>query len=204
MRMLVVEDHPLVRRSLRELCQATFPDAIVETVSGPEELGSPARRGVAYDLALIDLFYGGEARGLGLLEPLVESGCAVVVLSNVEAPAVVARALAAGIRGYLPKTASEAEIAGALGRALEGASVTPRRLGDPARRVAGRTDERDRAIISGIAAGRTNKELATDLRYAPKTIESLLARLFERFGVDSRAALVAVALREGEIDPPPG
>jgi DNA-binding NarL/FixJ family response regulator len=172
---------------------------------GTPESAIARMRANTYDVVLCDLVYGGEPRGLAVIEAAAAlaspttAAPAVVILSAFDAPGLVARVLAAGGAGFLPKTSSAAEIAAAVRTAADGGAAYPPGLLAAARRVAGRLCERERGIIARIAAGATNKEIAHALGIADKTLEALVARLFARLGARSRAELVAIAVREGEI-----
>ena len=199
-RAFVVDDHPLMRSSVAAaVAEVLGPDALVETFLHPSKVRWEP--GEAPDLIVSDLMFGDRPDGFDLAERMerMADPPPVVFLSSYEQPALVARALDLGAAGYLSKAATKTEIAEAVHAVMAGGVSYARRLLDPARKVRGRLSAADRALLAGIAGGKTNKEVAGDLGCAEKTVEARLSRLFARMGAVSRAELVAIAVRDGEL-----
>lgn len=207
LRLLVVDDHPLVRARLRDLLATAFLPAVSLTTAGaPEELEAllEAGEGAGWDLALVDLLFGGEARGLDVLARLRSTTppTPALIVSSSESPALVRAAAAAGAVAYVAKTAPESELLRVVRAVLAGERPLAALLATLEPTGAGAMSERDRRIVAAIASGRTNREIAAAERLAEKTIEAIVARLCRSAGVTSRAALVASALRDGLIPGP--
>jgi two-component system NarL family response regulator len=124
----------------------------------------------------------------------------VLVLTTYDGDEDVYRALQAGARGYLLKDATTEELLGAI-RAVDrgerhvGAEVA-RRLAD--RAMAGPAlSEREVEVLRQVAAGKTNKEIATALYIAEGTVKTHLASIHEKLGVRDRTEAVMVAVRRG-------
>jgi DNA-binding NarL/FixJ family response regulator len=106
-----------------------------------------------------------------------------------------------GAAGFVLKTAPIAELLDAIGRAAAGGlafSVRPR--GETVARLSSREHD----VVRLVVDGRSNDEIAGALGIGPKTVETHLRRLFERFGLASRTELATRALREGWLEVPPG
>jgi len=122
--------------------------------------------------------------------------------SDYRSPQYAEAALRLGASGFLLKTAPIVELLDAIRRAAAGGlacSVRPR-SGAAVTRISGR--ELD--VVRLVVDGRSNDEIAARLGIGPKTVESHLRRLFERFDLASRTELATRALREGWLEVPPG
>jgi two-component system response regulator NreC len=178
------------------------------------------------DVIVTDLSMDG-IRGASVVEAFVDRfpSALILVLSMVDSPADVRRALEAGAKGYMLKGAASAELSDAISRILRGESYVQPALGvvlaGHGSRAATHADsaaaltEREREVLSLLAIGHTNPEIATLLYLSPRTVESHRANLQRKLGVRSRADLVRAAAeieesesRTGEGDgrsqlPPP-
>ena len=150
------------------------------------------------DVLLLDIRMGSES-GLRLLSDAVgargPSGVpAVVVLTAYDYPQYAEAALRLGASGYVLKTAPIGELVDAIRRAASGGlafSIRPR----------GPTlSARELDVVRQVVDGRSNDEIATALGITPKTVETHLRRLFERFDLASRTELATKALREGWME----
>jgi DNA-binding NarL/FixJ family response regulator len=196
-RVVVVDDHPVVRDGTAALLAAQEGIEIAGTAGSIEE----ARRvlaTVASDVVLLDIRLGTES-GLSLL---TDEGPrpAVVVVTAYDYPQYVEAALRLGAAGFVLKTAPIAELLDAIRRAAAGGmafGVRPRAT-DRAR-----LSRRELDVVALVVEGRSNDEVAATLGIGAKTVETHLARLFERFGIASRTELATRALREGWLEVPP-
>jgi len=162
----------------------------------------------AVDVVLLDLRLGTDS-GLRLLtdrssaDPVRRSAAselpAIIVLTAYDYPQYVEAALQMGAAGFVLKTAPLAELVEAIRRVAAGGlafSVRP-----PSSTV--RLTAREHGVVRLVADGRSNDEIGLALGIGTKTVETHLARLFERVGVGSRTELAMRALREGWLDVPP-
>jgi len=199
-RVAIVDDHPVVRDGTAALLAAAPGIEIVGTadsVAGAVDL----IMGTAVDVLLLDIRLGTDS-GLRLLQEDLTGAPAipaVVVLSAYDYPQYADAALRLGAAGFVLKTAPVAELVDAIGRAAAGGlafAVRPREVGH--------LTSRELDVVRLVVDGHSNDEIASRLGIGPKTVETHLARLFERFGTASRTELATRAIREGWLEVPPG
>jgi DNA-binding NarL/FixJ family response regulator len=126
---------------------------------------------------------------------------AIIVLTAYDYPQYAEAALRLGAAGFVLKTAPLPELVDAIRRVAAGGlafSVRPTSAG------LARLSPREHDVVRLVADGRTNDEIGSALQIGSKTVETHLARLFERLGVASRTELAIRAVREGWLDVPPG
>ena len=143
------------------------------------------------------------AGGPSEVQPFGEPGNrpAIIVLTAYDYPQYAEAALRLGAAGFVLKTAPLPELVDAIRRVAAGGlafSVRPTSAG------LARLSPREHDVVRLVADGRTNDEIGSALRIGSKTVETHLARLFERLGVASRTELAIRAVREGWLDVPPG
>jgi DNA-binding NarL/FixJ family response regulator len=196
-RVALVNDYEIIVRGLAHLLEA-YADRIMIVDQSARD--TPDRHA---DVALFDT-YGHRGPGLDvvtelLADPLVDR---VAIFSAVLAPHLVDRALAAGASGYLPKSLSGEELADALVRIAGGERVV---LGDGARRAGRPTPppwpgvgrgltERESELLTLVARGLRNEEIAEALYVSTNTVKSHLKSAFRKLGARNRAeAATAIA-----------
>ena len=212
MRFLVVDDHPLFRAGLREVLRG-LPDAVdvLEAGDVAEALEVLARE-PAIDWICLDLQLPGPG-GIELIERVHASGrrVAIAVLSAVDQPATVERALTAGAVAYIAKTAAADDLAEAFG-ALQtrGFYLSPSIKAALADHRAGivrqgervvRLTRRQRQILALVADGHANSGIARHLNLAESTVKAHVSTLFDLLGVDNRAGCVREAALLGLLGP---
>jgi DNA-binding NarL/FixJ family response regulator len=201
-RILLVDDHPVVRHGLRGMLDAE-PDLTVvgEASSGPSgvELAETERP----DIVLMDLrMPGGD--GVSATESLLSKvpGVRVVVLTTYEADRDILRAIEAGASGYLLKDASPGELAGAVRAAARGetvlapsvASTLVRQVRKPALPA---LSARESEVLRLVARGLTNADTARQLYISEATVKTHLLRIFNKLDVADRTAAVTTAMENG-------
>ncbi|GIF10030.1 response regulator [Actinoplanes teichomyceticus] len=201
-RLLLVDDHPVVRMGLRGMLDAE-PDLTVigEASSGAEgaELALRARP----DLVLMDLRMPGgdgvEATGRILA---ADPGIRVMVLTTYESDRDILRAIEAGASGYLLKDASPAELAGAVRAAARGETVLAPSVASTLIRQVRRPappalSARETEVLNLVAAGLTNADIGRRLFISEATVKTHLLRVFNKLDVADRTAAVTTAMRHG-------
>jgi len=202
-RVLVADDHALLRRGLRLLFADHLPGAAVVDVAGFEEALAALAQGPAFDLAILDLDMPGMA-GAASLRRLRSTWpqLRVVVLSASETREHVLAAIGAGAHGYLLKSMDNAEMVRALKQVLAGTIYVPGfmtdapALGDAAATPAPTAAEltpRQRQVLQLLIDGKSNKEISSALGVAEGTVKMHLASLFRTLRVKNRAQAVARA-----------
>lgn len=197
-RLIVVDDHPVVREGTASLL-ASQPGIAVVATAGSIDEARAAIDHVPADVLLLDIRLGSDS-GLRLLGDAAD-GPAIIVLTAYDYPQYAEAALRLGASGFVLKTAPISELLDAIRRVAAGGlafAVRPRG-GSPLGRLSGR--ELD--VVRLVVDGRSNDEIGTRLGIGPKTVESHLRRLFERFDLASRTELATRALREGWLEVPP-
>ena len=203
-RVGVVDDHPVVGEGTAALLRAQ-PDLAVVGVAVSLEAAREAglTDATAVDVLLLDIRLGTDS-GLRLLSDVASRGegplPAVIVLTAYDYPQYADAALSLGAAGFVLKTAPLPELVDAIRRVAAGGlafAVRPRTRPRPPARRASTTS----SASSPTAAATTRS--APPSASAPKTVETHLSRIFERFGVSSRTELAARAVREGWLDVPP-
>lgn len=203
MKILLVDDHPVVRAGLRQLLATTIPATVYEAADGREALGLARRE--KPDLAILDLNLPGIG-GAELIRRLLQQDAAlrILVLSMHVEPHYAARALQAGAKGYVSKNAPPEELLAALRRigagghyveaeiaqalALQGAAAA-----DPLQRLS----ERDLEMLRLLAEGRSLAEIAAALGLGYKTVANALTQIKATLGVASTVDLVRMAIAMG-------
>ncbi|GAA2695820.1 response regulator [Actinoplanes palleronii] len=199
-RILLVDDHPVVRMGLRGMLDAE-PDLTVigEASSGAEGADLALRE--RPDIVLMDLRMPGgdgvEATGRILA---ADPGIRVMVLTTYESDRDILRAIEAGASGYLLKDATPAELAEAVRAAARGetvlapsvASTLVRQVRSPAPPA---LSARETEVLRLVAAGLTNADIGKRLFIAEATVKTHLLRVFNKLDVADRTAAVTTAMR---------
>ncbi|WP_399084318.1 response regulator [Streptomyces sp. BBFR2] len=203
-RLLLADDHPVVRAGLRAVLE-TEPDfAVVADVPTAEEAVTlAARPGV--DVVLMDLRFGGEMRGSQATAAITARPGAprVLVLTTYDTDADILAAIEAGATGYLLKDAPPEELAAAVRTAAAGRSAlaptVALRLMDRVRDGAAALSRRETEVLQLVADGLSNAEVSKRLFLSQATVKSHLVHIYAKLAVDSRTAAVAAATARGLI-----
>lgn len=202
-RVLLVDDHKVVLDGLQAALAGVDDVAVVARATTLAQARSVLTT-EPIDVVLVDIRLP-DGSGLELLADVnsTTDDRAWIVLSSFETPQYLATALRLGAAAYIIKTAPIAEVIDVIRRANAGGSAFTRRQLQVARESASlRLAPLERGIVRGLVAGRSNDEIAHDLRVARKTVEAHLTRLYELYDVASRTALALRAEREGWLDVP--
>jgi DNA-binding NarL/FixJ family response regulator len=197
-RVGVVDDHPVVGEGTAALLRSQDDIEVIGVAASLEAARSAGLADrTAVDVLLVDIRLGTDS-GLGLLtgDPALP---AVIVLTAYDYPQYAEAALHLGAAGFVLKTAPLSELLDAIRRVAAGGLAFSVRPGTSAIRLTPREHE----VVRLVADGRSNDEIGAALGIGAKTVETHLARVFERVGVTSRTELATRALREGWLDVPP-
>lgn len=214
-RVLIADDHSVVRHGLRALLEADPALEVVGESGDVEETVREARR-TGPDVMLLDLGMPGGG-GIAVLERLASAGHAVptLVLTMHDDPVYIRSAFAAGAQGYMVKSSRGADLVAALRAVARGeryvdGATTRSVVGEivaggqpPAPRAVAVLSNRERQVLQLLAEGHTNAEVGERLGISVKTVETHRARLTRKLGARSRADLVRVALTAGLLAPDP-
>ncbi|HEY7401762.1 MAG TPA: response regulator transcription factor [Actinomycetota bacterium] len=215
MRILIVDDHALVRRGMYHVVKECFPDAVVDEADGAAQ-ALEVMKGGKVELALVDVRMP-DHDGLELLRSMRSSWpqVPVIMLSTYENAPYVKRALADGAAGYLLKDATPEDLGQAINVALSGSGnvLSPRVIqnlfedsevsssqsSNTGRRQEFNLTQRENDILALLAEGKSNREIAQSLFLSEKTVKAHLAAIFRKLGVTNRtqAAMAAVSMGVG-------
>jgi two-component system, NarL family, invasion response regulator UvrY len=204
LRVLIVDDHPIVISGCRALLETDPSVTVVEAQDGAS--GFTAYFADRPDVALIDINLPG-ASGLDLLRKILERDpkARLIVFSMNDDPAIAARAIEAGARGYIAKNDDPALFAGAVRAVAAGGlylhpemarQIAFLRAGANANVVA-TLSTRELEILRLIAAGRTMAEIADTLSVSYKTIANNCTQLKQKLGARTQMDLMRIALSAG-------
>ncbi|CAJ0695348.1 MULTISPECIES: response regulator [Ralstonia] len=203
-KLLLVDDHPLVRDGVRVRLEAV-PHFEVVGEAGDAEAALQAARTLSPDLALMDIGMRG-MNGIALTEKFAEEfpEIAVLVLSMHDNLEYVRQVMRAGARGYVLKDAPASELVEAIDAVLAGRPFYSAQL---AMRMAEQAvmptpvealTPRERDILDGIAKGYANKRIADELGLSVRTVESHRLNLKRKLGIEGQAELVKFAVELGK------
>ena len=216
-RVLLVDDHNVVRAGLRALLESTGRIDVVGEASSGEEAVSKARS-LEPDIVLMDLAMPG-MDGVHATRHITEMGLAtrILILTIHDEDEFLVPALNAGAAGFLNKSVADTDLMGAIEAIVRGHSYLPRRAAALlARRQAQGTSsgkpgpevlsERELAAIEMYANGFSARETAEEMFLSPKTVEGYLARAKAKLGLHTRREIVRFALEAGLLkrDEDPG
>lgn len=219
MKILIVDDHALVRRGIGLVVRECFNEAeVIEAGNAGQAKEAMAEGGV--DVALVDVRMP-DADGLDLLHEIREMWpeVPVIMLTSFDHAQYVRRALAEGAAGYMLKDATPEDLEQAIKVALSGGGnvLSPKVIqnlfeamdsssdnGEGPRRSASSLTQRETDILSLLAEGKSNRDISRALFLSEKTVKAHLAAIFRKLGVTNRtqAAMAAVSMGIGQARPP--
>ena len=210
-RVLIVDDHAVVRAGLRLLLDA---EDDIETVgeAGNAREAIFETRSTKPDVVLMDVVLGDKS-GIDVTPELIheQPQARVLVLSMQDDPRYVREAFAAGAHGYVLKEAADTELVTAVREVARGGSYVHPALGarmaaaDAAAADAAEHDplsDREREVLRLLALGHTNQEIAEMLFISVRTAETHRAHIMQKLRLETRAELVRYALAQGLLGEP--
>lgn len=206
-RILLVDDHPVVRLGLRGMLETAEDLGVVgEAASGAEALVLVAA--LRPDVVLMDLRMPG-VDGAAATARISEQfpGVRVLVLTTYDTDTDILRAIEAGATGYLMKdtpiaTLIEAIRAAARGETVLAQPVAARLITRVRAPAADQLTPRELEVLGLVARGLSNAETARQLHIGEATVKTHLLRLFTKLGVNDRTAAVTAAIGRGLLEPP--
>jgi DNA-binding NarL/FixJ family response regulator len=202
-RVLVVDDHPVVREGLMAVLEDTKDVQVVGEAGSAEEALSSVER-TRPDVVLLDL----ELPGMNGVDAIPRFSAAtahprVIVLTAYDTEERVLASLKAGAAGYVLKGVPASEIAQAIRAVAGGESyLTPRvaarvvaQVNAPKRSSA--LSARERQVLRLVARGRSNKQIAKELVITERTVKFHMTSIFNKLGADNRAQAIAIAAERG-------
>lgn len=207
--VLIVDDHPIVRRGLKQVLQDEPDFSIVEAGNAREALGRIGEQPV--DLVIVDIDLPGQ-NGIELLKDIKrqQKQTPVLMLSVYPEDQVAVRVLRAGASGFLSKEAAPEQLVVAIRKILEGgkhisdrvADLLVMNLGESGdRKLHEKLSDREFQILSLFGEGKTVKQIAEALSLSVPTVSTYRARILDKMEMKSTAELVRYAIQNRLSNP---
>ena len=207
-RILLVDDHPVVRQGIKQVLAGAFHPAMVGEAANAEE-GLSEVRNTEWDVMVLDLTLPGMS-GMDLLKDLRRERPAlpVLVLSMHPPDQFARRAMNAGASGYLTKDSAPTELVRAVGEVIAGRLyVNPAVAEELAQHQPERSQrphevlsDREYQVLRMIASGLTVSQISARLTLSVKTISTYRARVLEKMGMKTTAELMHYGIQHGLVD----
>ncbi|MBL8746552.1 MAG: response regulator transcription factor [Phycisphaerae bacterium] len=213
--VLIVDDHALLRSGLRLLINAQ-PDLHVVGEAGTLQDALDAAQRLQPQVITLDLSMPGPS-GVASVQRLrsIVPTARIVVLTMHDDPAYVRSAIAMGAAGYVNKSAADAELISAIRAVARGrvfidvgdqatleSVLIPAAVSDAQASPVDQLSEREREVLTAVAKGHTNQNIADSLGLSVKTVESYRARLMKKLGLKDRSDIVRLAIELGLLETP--
>jgi DNA-binding NarL/FixJ family response regulator len=211
-RLVIADDHPLIRDALRLTIAQTFPEAEIAEADSFDSLRQSLAAAAETDLVLLDLNMPGMQGFSGLLFLRAQfSAVPVAIISATDEPRVIRRALEFGALGYIVKSATPGEIRAALAALFAGNTWTPPAIdlrrpaadadGELTARLARLTPQQVRVLMM-LSEGLANKQIAHALDVSEATVKAHVSAVLQKLDADNRTQAVILARRlAAEIGP---
>ena len=202
-KILLVDDHPLVRDGLRARLEAMPQFEVVAEAGGAAEALEQAAR-CDIDLVLMDINMRG-ANGIEATARFKQAfpRIAVLILSMHDKLEYVSQAIQAGARGYVLKDAPGKDIVVAIETVMSGgiyySAALARQLASPAA-PSDQLTAREHEVLKHIAAGQSNKQIARDLDLSVRTVETHRLNIKRKLGIEGQAELIRFAVQRAGAD----
>ena len=209
MRILIADDHALLRQGLKQNLAEAFPQAeFYETGTTQETMDCINRQ--ALDVVVLDIFMPGRS-GLEVLDDIRRNhpSIKVLVLSSAPEEQLGLRVLQGGASGYLNKQAAPEELINAMEKVIHGGKYVSSSLAERLAAEAGRLrqspherlSDREFQVMRLLIHGKSLKEIAAELSISAKTFSTFHTRIWEKLGVENDVELLRYALAHGLADP---
>ena len=208
-KILIADDHELVRRGLRQILAEAFPERIVGDAADARQTLQAAEKHT-WDVVLLDINMPGRS-GLEVLQDLkrLYPKLPVVVLSAFPEKDYALRAFKLGAAGYVSKQSASSELIAAIKKALAGGRyITPSLAEALAATVAGETaalphellSNRELQVLRHVALGKPLKEIAAELNLSEKTIGTYRLRIAQKLGLGTNVEIARYAMRHHLVE----
>jgi DNA-binding NarL/FixJ family response regulator len=207
-RVLIVDDHPVVREGIGRVLASSLPDVEIGEAAGAAEAQEMMQAAGTWDLVMLDLTLAGDdgtvvLRRLRQTHPEVP----VVIISMHPAEQFARRVLQAGAVSYVSKGCNPDELVRAVRAALNGVrepvSVSHRARSDSASLPHEQLSDREYQVLRMIGQGRTVSEIAGDLSLSVKTVSTYRARILEKMDMRTSAELMRYVIAHQLVPLPP-
>jgi DNA-binding NarL/FixJ family response regulator len=209
MKVIIADDHPVVRQGLRQMLAAESDLSVVGEAKNGQEVVELSRR-VPWEVAVLDYNMPGK-NGLELIKELHQRypGRAVLILSMYPEDRYAVRALKAGAAGYLTKESAPEELVGAIRKVASGGRYVTPTLGeklaleledDRGKPLHETLSDREYQVMWMIASGKTVRQIAGELFLSPNTVSTHRTRILRKMSMKSNAELMHYAIAHHLVD----
>ena len=207
-RVLIADDHPLFRDALRHVVGQSFDDAQCLEACDFAQIGMVLAEDEMLDLILLDLNMPGMDGFTGLLRLREDlPATPIIVVSASEEPNIIEQALACGAAGFIPKSSAKERMCEAVALVMTGEIFRPEEiLGTKAKIIdplleeqLGSLTHRQRMVLSLLARGKSNKQIAYELDVTNTTVKAHMTAILRKLKVTSRTQAVIVARQIGKF-----
>jgi two-component system, NarL family, invasion response regulator UvrY len=208
-RVLVVDDHPVVRRGLRQVLEEESDVRVTGEAGGAPEARAQLEQ-AEFDIVVLDLSMP-EVQGVSLLQEMhqLRPDLGVLVLSIHPEEQYALRCLRAGARGYVHKGSAAEELVGAIRTVVGGRRYLSDAFAESLLRDADsggpapheRLSAREAQVLTGIASGRSVTQIAAEIGVSVKTVSTYRTRMLEKLGIASNAEATRYALEHRLLEP---
>ena len=209
LRILIADDHPVVRQGLRQTIAETSDMVVVDEAGNGWEVLSKVRAS-SYDVVLLDISMPGRS-GLDILKELKDErpGLPVLILSIHPEEQYASRAFKAGASGYLTKESAPDELVAAIRKISTGGKYVSSSLAEILASELGTSNEelshetlsnREYQVMRMIALGKTITEIAEELSLSVKTVSTYRSRILEKMKMKNNAEITYYAVKNRLVD----
>lgn len=200
-RVIIADDHPIVREGLRALIKSQQDMRVVSEAADGQQAVQQYRLHRP-DVLLLDLRMP-RMNGMETIQNIIHEDrkAKIIVLSTYDGDEDIFRALKAGAKGYLLKDSPREQLVDAVRSANEGQMAIPAKIGE---RLATRTaahslTERERQVLELMVAGKSNKEIAASIEVTPGTVKVHIGHILKKLSAAGRTDAIRIALERGIV-----
>lgn len=208
-KILIADDHPIVRKGLRQILEEGKIVRSVEEAENGKEAIEKVRKG-SFDVVMLDISMP-EMSGLEALEEIkkLTPSLPVLILSIYSEEEYAVRALKSGASGYMTKKSAPDELIAAIRKIVRGGRYISPSLadflathltGEDSKPLHEALSNREFQVMRMIAAGKSLKEIAFDMSLSPKTISTFRTRILQKMQMQSNADLIQYAIKNNLMD----
>lgn len=196
-RIIVADDHPLFREGMFRTIERLLPGSVIEQASNLDEVLTLARSGAEVDTLFLDLHFPGLSSMQAIAELRAEfKRTSIIVVSMVDDLETISLVMSHGADGFIGKNIDPQEIAESILAIREGEIVVKYKpggsiLNDADVKILSHLTARQKQVLSLVASGKTNKEIAKELGVSPFTVRIHVSSLLKVLGVPTRSAAAA-------------